>query len=390
MVISGAQGAGKTTLVNRFLRQLPASVQALRISNPSVDSSGIMPAIGAALGITPQEDEYFDLNEFEKALEEANTEGKSIILVVDDAHLLSDHDLEVIWLFYNIERDGQKLLKILFLGTDELRQRLDTPKFKHIRASVTLNCSLSALNSQQARDYKDRPGLFASIVGYGSPWMAISLGLLILAFIGLIGFKGLLDSSSKPVPQEMQAAGKGAAAPQSISGPESGGNAPVISGIDPWEKPPDATPPDGDSRTYQIRETDKSLTTIAASRYPGQGKIAIDALILANPEIVHEDLIYFGQIIRLPHISATSDRFKLADGLFYAPYGRYYSPVSLQRDLAWLDKKQIRHLVRATRETAGRTLNRVFLGGYESEADLIAAQQGVAKKAKTKQLVSTR
>jgi type II secretory pathway predicted ATPase ExeA len=478
IVISGSGGTGKTTLVNVFLKRLPASVQA--ISNPSVNSSGIMYEIGAALSITHREDEYFDLNEFERALVEADLKGKCIILVVDNAHLLSDHDLEVIRLFSNIERNGQKLLKILLLGTNELRQRLDSRKLQHIRDSITLNYYLSPLNPHQTIAYIDhylkvvgssidscfarachdviykitegfphrinqvcnkalqtrmeaeiklvnkkilskldqpsRPGLFSSanILGYGSPWMAIGMGLVILAFIGLIGFRGFLSISSKQVPQKIHPAGKDAtdtsspladmqrdyaAAPEKVNSvsSESGGqlppskiaepepdrsetNMPVISGTATGESPSKPEPSKSESRSYQISERDKSLTDIAASRYPGHEKVAIEAMILANPEIVREDLISPRQIIRLPQVFVAGNRFQLDDGLFYAPYGRYYAPLSLQRYLSWLDKKQIRHIVRQTQETDGRTLNRVFLGGYETEADLIKAQQGIVKK----------
>ena len=480
IVICGSDGAGKTTLVNGFLKKLPASVQAIVVSNPSVNSSGMMYEIGTALQMTHREDEYFDLNEFERALVEADLKGKYIILVVDNAHLLSDHDLEVIWLFSNIERNGQKLLKILLLGADELRQRLDSPQLKHVLDSITLNCYLSPLNPHQTIDYINhrlevvgssidscfapdchdmifkitegfphrinqicqkalqacteaeiemvnrkilskldqarRLGLFSStnIRGYGSPWMAIGIGLVVLAFIGFISFRGFFINSSKQGPQKIHAASKEpsetsspladmkrdyAVGPQKITsgGSESGGQLPplksaepepdssetnmqVISGSETGENPSNTEPSKTESRTYQISEKDKSLTNIAASRYPGHVKVATEALFLANPKIVREDSISPGQIIRLPQVCVGGNRFQLDDELFYAPYGHYYSPLSLQRILSWLDKKEIRHIVRQTQETDGRTLNRVFLGGYEAEADLIKAQQGIVKK----------
>ncbi len=476
-VVSGEAGSGKTTLINGFLSRLPESVQAIIIANPAAGSAEIMHEIATALQAEMQPDDYFDLNEFEEALIEARRNEKYVMLVVDDAHLLSDQGLEAIWLFSNIERNAQKLLKILLVGQEELNQRLAQHKLKHLSPGITLSCQLAPLSPHETMEYisqrlekagssfdacfepgchdllveitgglpqrinqacdkalqacmdagiskinphilgnlarVNRTGLFsgANIRGHGRPWLAIALGVGMLTSIGFFGFMGLPGNGFQKMAQKFYFLGRssadtpgpnpatitpGNASPQDLKAPGSEGKAPLkpeksetpgpgISETSLQPKPVSETKKEAEkleSSSYRITKEDKSLTSIAARRYPGHEKMGIEAIILANPEIANENLIYPGQILHLPQIDFADNRIRWGDGLFYAPYGRYYSPLSLQRDLAWLEKEKVRYVVRKTRGTDGRTLHRVFLGGYETEGDLQEVQKGMVKKSK--------
>ena len=51
-----------------------------------------------------------------------------MVLIIDEAHLLSDQGLEEIRLLSNIETPDQKLLHILLVGQYELSHKLDRPE----------------------------------------------------------------------------------------------------------------------------------------------------------------------------------------------------------------------------------------------------------------------
>jgi hypothetical protein len=117
-----------------------------------------------------------------------------------------------------------------------------------------------------------------------------------------------------------------------------------------------------------------SLGKIITQYYPGQERLGLEAAILANPEISREDVLYPGQTLNLPRIHISAQVVQLQDQLFYALYGRYYSAASWEGDKPWLEKHQVRFLVRKTQEFTGRVMHRVFLGGYETVSDLQEAQ----------------
>jgi hypothetical protein len=152
--------------------------------------------------------------------------------------------------------------------------------------------------------------------------------------------------------------------------------APLMAG-DPPQGTPTADPAATPAGTRRIVQHNESLTVIVAEHYPGQEKLGLDAAILANPAIANANMIIPGQVIYLPSLGPGEDAIRLADSLYYAVYGRYYSAASLKGDLAWLAKQDARYLVRTTRDTNGATMHRVFLGGYPTIPDLQEARKSV-------------
>jgi hypothetical protein len=119
----------------------------------------------------------------------------------------------------------------------------------------------------------------------------------------------------------------------------------------------------------------ESLSKIITRYYPDEEKIGLEAVILANPEIHSDDVIYPDQVINVPRIDFSEQTMQLADQRFYALYGRYYSPQSWTEDQPWLEKNQVKFLVRVTTESTGRMIRRIFIGGYETKEGVEEAKR---------------
>jgi hypothetical protein len=126
----------------------------------------------------------------------------------------------------------------------------------------------------------------------------------------------------------------------------------------------------------------ESLARIVAQHYPENEQIGLVAIILANPEIYKDDLIYFRQVLKLPKVNSIDKTIQLQDNLFYILYGRYYSDVDLKMHTLWLNKKKIRFIVRNTKDSKGRNVHRVILGGYETKEELEKAMQSIKTKSR--------
>jgi hypothetical protein len=146
------------------------------------------------------------------------------------------------------------------------------------------------------------------------------------------------------------------------------------------EPPPREPPVAGALPPQVVVQKGESLTKIITQYYPGQEKSGLEAAILANPEISREDVIHPGQVLNLPRINVSEQVLFLHDQRLYALYGSYYSAASWAGDKPWLEKNQVRFLVRVTRESTGRVIYRVFLGGYETAEDLKEAQHRLLTK----------
>ncbi len=113
-LVSGDIGTGKTMIVRHFLDMLPQSVMPILIPYPDAEYIEILRYIAGVLGIGTEGKDVLALSDQVKAaLIEANSDGKQVVLIIDEAHLLPVSSLENIRLLSNIELTENKLLQIL-------------------------------------------------------------------------------------------------------------------------------------------------------------------------------------------------------------------------------------------------------------------------------------
>jgi type II secretory pathway predicted ATPase ExeA len=155
-LVCGDVGTGKTLLINSFLARLPDSVQPILIASPLVTYSELLGFIAGALGIRDKQENILELIEQIKGvLLAARGEGKTFVLIVDEAHLLSDAGLEQVRLLSNIETPEGKLLQILLVGQYELSHKLNRPDMRQLRQRIDVSRFLSPLTPKETTDYID-------------------------------------------------------------------------------------------------------------------------------------------------------------------------------------------------------------------------------------------
>ena len=80
-------------------------------------------------------------------------EGRRLIVIIDEAHLLSADCLHVVRTISNIETPEQKLSTCLLLGESRLAQRLEHPTFESLRNRIYLRCTLDPLTVEETEQY---------------------------------------------------------------------------------------------------------------------------------------------------------------------------------------------------------------------------------------------
>ena len=83
----------------------------------------------------------------------AHSEGRRVVLIVDEAQTLSPELLEQVRLLTNLETSKQKLLQIILIGQPELRELLDRPRDAADRATHHGALSLGAAAKDDTRAY---------------------------------------------------------------------------------------------------------------------------------------------------------------------------------------------------------------------------------------------
>src|SRR5512138_1080869 len=80
-------------------------------------------------------------------------QGRTTVLIVDEAHNLEWDVLEEIRLLGNLENRRGKLLQIILAGQQELERKMDAPEFRQLKQRIALRCALQPLQRPQTAAY---------------------------------------------------------------------------------------------------------------------------------------------------------------------------------------------------------------------------------------------
>ena len=157
VIITGEIGSGKTTLLQSFLSELDDDVLYAVVSQTQLTPTEFLQAVLTEFGFKPfnkRKVELLDmLNMF---LIEQYSNGKKVVLVVDEAQNLSTKVLEEIRMISGIETHKEKVLRIILAGQPELKDTLDSAGLKQLVQRVRLRFHIGPLDRREMREYIER------------------------------------------------------------------------------------------------------------------------------------------------------------------------------------------------------------------------------------------
>jgi general secretion pathway protein A len=145
--LSGEVGTGKTTLVRTLLNQLDRDTyRSALIFNPTLSPLGLLQEVNQEFGLPCQGIEMRDLHQaLNLFLLEENRQGRTVVLVIDEAQNLSVEVLEQVRLISNLETDCDKLIQIVLVGQPELNCQLARPELRQLRQRITIRYHLEPM-----------------------------------------------------------------------------------------------------------------------------------------------------------------------------------------------------------------------------------------------------
>jgi general secretion pathway protein A len=154
VVVTGEIGAGKTTLINYLLGEIPSDIDVGLINNTHVPASQFIKLVCrefeldiAGLDRTAMIDRFHDF------LLEMYTNHKRVVLIVDEAQNLNPKTLEEVRLLSNLESEKHHLPQIILVGQPELKLKLQRPDLQQLAQRVTVHCHLKGLNEVDVANY---------------------------------------------------------------------------------------------------------------------------------------------------------------------------------------------------------------------------------------------
>jgi general secretion pathway protein A len=156
VVVTGDIGAGKTTLIETFLRELQSDVVVAQINQTQLTPTAFLQSVLVQFGFTPfhmkKSEVLATLNQF---LVEQHIAGRKVMLIVDEAQNLSYRVLEEIRMLSGVESAKEKALRIILAGQPELNEKLNSAELTQLAQRVRLRFHLTALTSAETTAYID-------------------------------------------------------------------------------------------------------------------------------------------------------------------------------------------------------------------------------------------
>ena len=145
-VICGEIGCGKTTLIRHLLNNLGQDVTVGLVYNTHQKIGDMLEWIMLAFGQPYEGKSHIALYEaFQKFLIANYSEGKRVVLIVDEAQNLDPSSLEYLRMLSNINADKDQLLQIVLVGQPQLRDLLRRPDLQQFFQRVAVDFFISPL-----------------------------------------------------------------------------------------------------------------------------------------------------------------------------------------------------------------------------------------------------
>jgi type II secretory pathway predicted ATPase ExeA len=154
-VITGDVGIGKTVAVRAATSALdPTAHQVIYVANPAFGTRGLYVTIVQALGASPR---FFKAELMAQATNllaaELAERHRRVVLIFDEAHLLTPEQLEELRLLSNSEMDSRSPFAMLLVGQPTLNRRLRMGVFAALDQRISARYQIAPMDLTEATRY---------------------------------------------------------------------------------------------------------------------------------------------------------------------------------------------------------------------------------------------
>ena len=152
-VVYGDVGVGKTTIARRIYQIYNDNPQyeAAYLPMPIFPSEfQFLKAICSEFSLPPKRSKYAQIELLNTYLIDVWKQGQNGILIIDEAQALVGQQFELIRQLLNFESNTQKLIQVIMIGQNELRNKLRLKK--PLRSRIATRSTIEPLDIQDTRD----------------------------------------------------------------------------------------------------------------------------------------------------------------------------------------------------------------------------------------------
>jgi type II secretory pathway predicted ATPase ExeA len=153
-LLTGDVGTGKSTAARAFAQTLDHNVYAVvYLPNPHLGISALYREILLALQVEPAFGFMRLLPQLRTTLQDLARKGRYVLLVVDEAHLLSPELLNQLRFLLNSDMDSVSLITLVLLGQPDLAHKLRFAPYEALYQRIAVRFHLKPFDLEETAGY---------------------------------------------------------------------------------------------------------------------------------------------------------------------------------------------------------------------------------------------
>jgi general secretion pathway protein A len=154
VILVGESGVGKTLLLHCLADRLKNNgTEFARVFNSRVSPQELIETLAYDLRLATGGTRVTTLFELHERAVASAERGKTVAILIDDAHRMDEAVLEEIEALCNIESRRGKLLQMVMAGRPELENKLDLPNLRGLRQRIALRATIGAFTAEESAGY---------------------------------------------------------------------------------------------------------------------------------------------------------------------------------------------------------------------------------------------
>jgi general secretion pathway protein A len=157
LLLTGDPGVGKTFALRRYVDSLNENLfKTYYTPLATLSRADLLYHINRLLGLTPRLSKSAIYNQIQKALLDSKEQlGKTILLIIDEAHLLQTGPLEELRLLTNFKMDSYDPFILILSGQSDLRRVMEFAVMEPFNQRIAMRYHMPGLGLEETKLYVD-------------------------------------------------------------------------------------------------------------------------------------------------------------------------------------------------------------------------------------------
>ena len=155
VAITGGVGVGKTTIVRAYLEKATAgALRVIYIFQANITFKDLVKTIYREFALELATNNLVDMvNGLHLALIELYRQGKTVVIIIDEAQNVPVETLENLRMLSNLETPTEKLIQVVLVGQTELDELLEKHELRQLKQRIAIRSHIAPLNAEDSLAY---------------------------------------------------------------------------------------------------------------------------------------------------------------------------------------------------------------------------------------------